>query len=166
MEPPPPRHCPQCTTPLVQRVEVGRERLACPSCGYVFWNNPVPVVAAIVEVGDKVLLGRKQPWPPGRWGLVAGFLEAGETMEEGVLRELREETGLEGEVVGLVGVYPILHRNQVFLVYRVRATGTWQVGEELEALREFSRDELPAVLEHLPPQSGSGRALRAWMEKL
>jgi ADP-ribose pyrophosphatase YjhB (NUDIX family) len=101
----------------------GRERLACPVCGYVFWNNPVPVVGAIIELDGKVLLTRKREWPPEHWGLVAGFAEAGETMEEAVLREVQEETGLQAEVVELVGVYTLLARNQVYIVYRIRAAG-------------------------------------------
>ena len=154
--------CLWCGAPLTVQSIDGRERLAC-SCGYVFWNNPVPVVGAIVELGTKVLLTRKAGWPPEIWGLVAGFVEAGETMEEAAGREVQEETGLQAQVLALVGVYTLLHRNQVYTVYRVRGSGRWQVGEELEALREFDRAEVAALVEQLPTQSGAGRALREWL---
>jgi len=156
------RYCPACGAVLAAREIEGRERPAC-SCGYVHWGNPVPVVGAIVEVGEAVLLTRKASWPAGRWGLVAGFVEAGETVEEAAAREVREETGLAAQVVGLVGVYTLVERNQVYIVYRLRADGAWQVGAELEALREFTRAEVAALVEEYPPQSGAGRALRVWL---
>jgi len=121
-------------------------------------------VGGIVELGKKVLLTRKAGWPPDRWGLVAGFPEAGETMEEAVRREIQEETALSAEVVGLVGVYTLVARNQVYIVYRTRAQGEWHPGEELEALREFTRAEVAALVERLPVHSGAGRALREWLD--
>lgn len=160
------KYCPQCGNILTPKEIAGRERLACDSCNYVFWNNPVPVVAAIVEKEGRVLLAYKKDWQPGAWGLVAGFPEAGETLEEAVLREVREETGLEGEVLGLVGVYSLLYRNQVFIVYGVKAGGgALRVGEgeELETLKEFGQEELVQVLANLPPQSGAAQALRDWL---
>jgi NAD+ diphosphatase len=157
------KYCPECGASLAPQVIAGRERLACPACGYVWWDNPVPVVAAIVERGGRVLLARKKEWAPGRWGLVAGFPEAGETMEEAVRREVHEETSLQATLLGLVGVYSLPQRNQVFIVYRVQAAGPWQASEELEALREFERAEIAEVLANLPPQSGAGRALRDWL---
>ncbi len=158
------KYCPDCATALIQEDIDGRERRVCPACGYVLWNNPVPVVGAIVELGDEILLARKQEWPAGRWGLIAGFAEAGETMEEAVRREVAEETGLQGQVLDLVGVYSMPERNQVFIVYRVRAEpGPLQKGEELEALRSFRVEELPAVLDSLPEGSRAAWALREWL---
>ena len=159
------KYCPECAALVVPQVIGGRERQVCPACGYVFWNNPTPVVGAIVELGSNVLLTRKREWPAERWGLVAGFVEAGETMEEAARREVQEETGLQAEVLELVGVYTLLARNQVYIVYRLRAAGAWQVGEELEALREFNRDEVAALVALLPPQSGAGRALQEWLRR-
>ena len=157
-------YCPQCGSPLTVKEIDGRPRPACQACDYVFWNTPVPVVAAIVEWQGKILLARKREWPPGRWALIAGFPEAGEVLEEAILRELWEETGLRGQVLGLIGVYSLPGRNQIFVVYRVMAIGEKvQLGEELEATREFGADELAPVLENLPPQSGAARALRDWL---
>jgi NAD+ diphosphatase len=156
------KYCPWCGEPLTLREIEGRPRLTC-SCGYVFWDNPVPVVGAIVELGGRILLTRKATWPAGRWGLVAGFVEAAETTEQAAVREVREETGLAAEVLELVGIYTLLDRKQVYIVYRLRAAGAWQVGEELEALREFSRQEVAELVKGYPPQSGAGRALRDWL---
>src|SRR5438309_1254651 len=78
--------------PLRPQTPEGRERLHCStdSCDYVFYDNPVPVVAALVEHGQTVLLVRGKGWPEKWYGLVTGFLEKGESPEEGVLREVRE----------------------------------------------------------------------------
>src|SRR5439155_24309748 len=83
----------------------GHTRLACSSetCDYVFYDNPVPVVAALIEHGETVLLVRNKGWPEKWYGLVSGFLEKGESPEQGVLREVKEEVGLKGEIVSFIG---------------------------------------------------------------
>ena len=126
-----PTYCLQCATSLVEREDGGLRRLACPKCDYVFYDNPVPVVAALVEHEGDVILARNKGWPETWYGLVTGFLERGETAEEGVLRELKEELGLDGEIVALIGVYSFFRMNQVIVAYHVRAEGTITLGEEL-----------------------------------
>src|SRR5262249_38684780 len=105
--PKPPRYCPLCASPLAPRDEEEKSRLACTSetCDYVFYDNPVPVVAALLEHGETVLLVRNKGWPEKWYGLVSGFLEKGESPEEGVLREVKEEVGLKGEIVSFIGAY-------------------------------------------------------------
>src|ERR1700753_2072386 len=101
------RFCPRCATPLTERADAlhegGRVRQSCPDveCGYVHWNNPLPVVAAIVEYEGKILLARNAAWPEGMFALITGFLENGETPEQGIAREVLEETSLHTETVEL-----------------------------------------------------------------
>ncbi|CAH2786976.1 MAG: Nudix hydrolase family protein [uncultured Paraburkholderia sp.] len=82
------RFCPRCATLLTERAdpehEGGRVRQSCPdaACGYVHWNNSLPVVAAIVEYEGKILLARNAAWPEGMFPLITGFLENGETPEQ------------------------------------------------------------------------------------
>lgn len=108
------RFCPRCAQPLIERADAadegGRIRQACPddACGYVHWNNPLPVVAAIVEIDGKILLARNAAWPEGAFALITGFLERGETPEDGIAREVLEETALTAEQVSLVGVYEFI----------------------------------------------------------
>src|SRR5207249_12001225 len=115
--PSPMKFCPTCKSPLVPRDQEGRAYLACSSesCDYVFYDNPVPVVAALVEHGQTVLLVRNKGWPEKWYGLVTGFLEKGESPEDGVLREVREELGLRGEVISFIGAYPLAEMNQLIL---------------------------------------------------
>ena len=73
-----PRFCTHCATPLalLTQAEDGgdKERLRCPACGWTHWNNPTPVLAAIVEVGGKVLLARNAAWPVKMFALITGFM--------------------------------------------------------------------------------------------
>lgn len=157
------KYCPRCATPLETRDHAGRSRECCPAttaegpCGFVFWDNPLPVVAAIVEHEGKVLLVRNHGWPEKMFGLVTGFLERGESAEQGVLRELREELGLEGEIVRLVGVYPFPQKNELIVAFHVRAIGEPKLGEELEAYKSIE----PAKLRPWP--FGTGLAVADWL---
>src|SRR5690625_4278260 len=112
------RYCPQCRCELISKELGGRARLACAAagCRFVFWDNPVPVVAAIVELEGYIVLVRNAWWPKGKFALLAGYLEPDETAEQGVLREVAEELGLQGAIREFVGTYPNLGNNQLLLV--------------------------------------------------
>jgi NADH pyrophosphatase NudC (nudix superfamily) len=153
------KFCPACGSSLLPSIQEGRTRLICPSesCGYILHDNPVPVVAALVEHGQTVLLVRNKGWPEKWYGLVSGFLEKGETPEEGVLREVKEEVGLRGEIVSFIGAYAFLEMNQVILAYHVRAHGEIVVGEEIAGVRAVPPDKLR------PWPLGTGHAVRDWL---
>jgi NADH pyrophosphatase NudC (nudix superfamily) len=155
------RFCPRCATPLVTRHAAGRERQACPGaeCGFVFYDNPLPVVAGLVEHEGEVLLVRSPGWPEHWYGLVTGFLERGEEPEAGILRELREELGLEGRVVRLIGIYPFPERNELILAYHLEASGQLRLSEEIAAVKRIA----PAKLR--PWNFGTGLAVRDWLQE-
>ena len=155
------RFCPRCAAPLALREEAGRPRLACPAegCGYVFYDNPLPVVAALVELEGKVILARGRGWPAGMFGLVTGFLERDETPEQGALRELHEELGLSGRIVGLIGVYPFPQRNELIVAYHVEAQGEIALGDEIEEVKPVD----PARLRPWP--LGTGLAVADWIAR-
>lgn len=153
------RYCPQCTQPLASAELGGAARLVCPDadCGYVHWNNPVPVVAAVVEHDGEIVLTRSRGWPEGMFGLVAGYLEAGETPETGILREVAEELGLTGQVAAFIGHYAFPEKNQLLLCYHVQAAGELRVGEELAEIRRVAPERLR------PWTRGTGPAVRDWL---
>ncbi|MEQ8800370.1 MAG: NUDIX domain-containing protein [Salinisphaeraceae bacterium] len=154
------RYCPCCGGPLT-RAELGdRPRLACPDddCGHVFWNNPTPVVGAVVEREGRIVLARNVAWPAGMFGLITGFLEAGESPEEGVVREVKEELDLDGEVRELIGIYPFYTKNQILICYHVEAEGVIRHNEELAE----SLCLPPASVRYWP--SSTGWAMKDWLE--
>ena len=99
------QYCPMCRTALVSIERGGSLRRACSdaSCGFVAWNNPVPVVGAIVEQNGHVILVRSRGWPEDYYGLVAGFVETGESPRSAALREVAEEIGIEADEATYVG---------------------------------------------------------------
>jgi NADH pyrophosphatase NudC (nudix superfamily) len=154
-------YCPQCGKELIKKEMEGRERLCCPSdtCGFVWWDNPLPVVAALIEKGGNIILARNKQWPEKIFGLITGFLEKGETTEAAVLREVKEELGLDAEIRELIGVYSFLERNQVIIAYYLTADGEIRLGDELAEVREIP----PAKLKPWP--FGAGLAVRDWLAK-
>jgi NAD+ diphosphatase len=155
------KFCPKCGHELIQAEVAGIQRLKCSSdtCDYVFWDNPTPVVAGIVEYGKGVILVRQKGWPEKWHGLVTGFLERGETPEDGILRELKEELGLEGQIIGFVGYYPFYELNQIILAFHLKASGEICLGEELESYKLIPPEKLR------PWALGTGPALKEWLEK-
>jgi len=154
------RYCPQCRADLAQMPIDGETRLACSAqCGFVFWNNPTPVVAAIIEYEGKVLLARNAQWPEGWYALITGFLERGETPEQCVLREVAEELGLEGRIAGFVGNYSFHEQNQLLIVFHIVASGVVTLNAELADYRLYDHAEVK------PWPVGTGPALRDWLAR-
>lgn len=154
------KYCPICAAPLIQRVdegEVGKLRLACPDGHWTHWDNPLPVLAAIVEIDGQILLARNAAWEEGMFALITGFMERDETPEQGVARELKEETNLDAEQITLIGVYEFIRKNELIIAYHVKASGSIQLSEELLEYRLLA----PASLR--PWRAGTGHAVADWM---
>ena len=106
--------------PRVREIPQGdnRERLVCPDCSYVAYENPKLVVGVVATWEDKILLCRRAIEPRcGFWTLPAGFLENGETPEEGAAREAWEEAYAELEIVDLLALYSLPHISQLQLFF-------------------------------------------------
>ena len=154
-------YCPSCATPLesVTLAEDGGERTRqrCPACGYTHWNNPTPVLAAVIEYEGKILLARNAAWEGRMFALITGFMEAGDTPEGGVVREIREETSLEADSLALIGVYDFQRMNQVIIAYHARCRGTVRLSPELAEYRLFAPEEVKCW------PAGTGYALADWL---
>ena len=157
-------YCPHCATPLrlLSQIEDGapKERPRCPGCGWTHWNNPTPVLAAIVEMTDRdgrVLLARNAAWPGRLFALITGFMEAGESPEDGVRREVAEETALQAQAVSLVGVYDFQRMNQVIIAYHVQAAGEIRLSPELAEYKLFAPERIKCW------RAGTGQALAQWL---
>ncbi len=155
------KYCPLCRSSLESGLVDEYERLKCSNqdCGFVFWDNPIPVVAALVENGDQILLARNREWPEGMYSIITGFLEKGETPEEGALREVKEELGLRGRDAQLIGVYSFAKMNQVIIAYHVKADGEVVLGEELVDLKRIDKGKLKGW------SFGTGLAVTDWVNQ-
>lgn len=101
-------YCPICATPLEMRPTEppDPDRPTCPSCGFVHYGNPAPTVQAWIEDDGRYLALRRDQDPlRGEWNMPGGFVEAGEAGDEAIRREVAEETGLEIEIIGVIGVF-------------------------------------------------------------
>jgi len=124
----------------------GEERIICssPGCDYICWNNPVPVVAALVSLDGNYIIARNRAWPTGIFSVITGYLEQGEDPETAVIREVAEELGVRGSIRRFIGNYTFKEKNQVLLCYEVQATGAIATNHELAEIRTLSREELSA----------------------
>jgi NADH pyrophosphatase NudC (nudix superfamily) len=155
------QYCPHCRKQLEKLYLGERDRQACPDvqCGFVHWNNPVPVVAGIVEYDDHIVLVRNVDWPETWYGLVTGFLEAGEMPEEGVLREVEEETGLKGTLGSYVGMYEFYRQNQLIITYHVKVDSN----DVKIPKHEIAGYKWVHIEKVQPWTAGTGQALRDWL---
>jgi NADH pyrophosphatase NudC (nudix superfamily) len=158
------RFCPACSTGLqpTETLEDGglKTRLRCPACQWTHWNNPTPVLAAIIECADqdgRILLARNAAWSGRMFALITGFMEAGETPEEGITREVAEETSLEVLSLDLVGVYDFQRMNQVIIAYHALARGEVRLSPELAEYKLYAPQDVVCW------PAGTGFALAKWL---
>lgn len=124
------RYCPQCARPLEDRVLFEQVRAACPSCEFIYFEDPKVAVVGFITNQERVLLIQRAVDPEkGKWALPGGYMDAGELPEEALKRELMEEVGLAVEIETLMGTHPLFYADSeakiqvnvgVVLVYRAR----------------------------------------------
>ena len=140
------RFCPACAAPLTlqSQMEDGGEkaRLRCTACDYTHWNNPTPVLAAVVEYQGKILLARNAAWTGEKFALITGFMEAGETPDGGIAREISEETNLQTSALKLIGVYDFQRMNQVIIAYHAVCHGDVRLSPELVDYRLYAFEDV------------------------
>jgi ADP-ribose pyrophosphatase YjhB (NUDIX family) len=141
------KHCRACGNPVEYRLPVddNRERAVCTVCATVHYENPLNVVGTVPVWGDQVLLCRRNIEPRyGFWTLPAGFMELGETAEQGAVRETEEEAGARIELQGLYTLLDVVRVGQVHFFFRARLLDTdFAPGPETIEARLFSEAEIP-----------------------
>ena len=141
------QHCRRCGAGTEYRVPAddNRERATCTACGEIHYENPLNVVGTVPWWGDQVLLCKRNIEPRfGFWTLPAGFMELGETVAEGALRETVEEAGAQVEMQALFTVLSVPRVGQVHLFYTARMLNTTLApGPETIEARLFREDEVP-----------------------
>jgi NAD+ diphosphatase len=158
------RFCGACGSPLADKEPGGDEEREedaggrlCAACGRVFFPRISPAVIVLIRKGPKALLAHNARFPAGRFGLIAGFVEAGETLEETVIRESREEAGVEIRDLRYVGSQSWPFPDSLMVAFNAE----WASGEarpdgfEITELRWCLPSELPEI----PPKGSVARRL-------
>jgi len=152
---------------FVRRIPQGdqRERMVCAECGHVAYENPKVVVGSVVVSADAVLMCRRAIEPRlGYWTLPAGYLELGETLEEGARREALEEAHADIALDGILAVFSIARIDQIQVIFRARFAGQPRIAPGPESLEValFPWDRIPSS-EHIAFPSVRW-ALDAWRQ--
>jgi ADP-ribose pyrophosphatase YjhB (NUDIX family) len=141
------KYCSDCGKPVVIEIPEGdtAPRHVCSACRTIHYQNPLIVVGCLPEWEGKLLLCKRAIEPRlGYWTAPAGFMELGETLEEGAARETMEEACARVEVGSMLAAVSVRHVNQVHIMFRARMLdGQFAAGEESLEVRLFSPDEIP-----------------------
>ncbi len=141
------KYCSECGSEVALRVPRGddRPRYVCGTCDTIHYQNPKVVVGCIPEWEDKILLCRRAIEPRhGLWTLPAGFMENGETTQQGAARETLEEAKARVGVGALYTMFNLPHINQVYLVFRSRLLDLdFGPGPESLDVRLFDEPDIP-----------------------
>jgi NAD+ diphosphatase len=165
--------CARCGAPSAPS-DAGWKRV-CTGCSAEHFPRTDPVAIMRVTQGDTCLLGRQVRWPPGFWSCLAGFIEPGESIEQGAVRELHEEAGIRADpdAARIVFSQPWPFPASLMIGVALEATSTAITLDkaELDDARWFSRAEVSAMLEGThpdafcpPPSTIAHHLLRAWVE--
>ena len=163
------RFCGVCGQPT--RPMRGGHVLRCthPQTPHDFFPRLDPAIIVLVSDGDRALLGRQASWPAGRYSTIAGFVEPGESLEDAVAREVREETGVDVDEVYYHSSQPWPFPASLMLGFRATAGAQREIhrGSELADVQWFSRDDLLTGKILLPPpQAIARRLIGAWLEEV
>jgi NAD+ diphosphatase len=161
------RYCGACGAPTVPRRAGHCMRCSREGCAQEFFPRLDPAIIVLVTDGERALLGRQATWPPGRYSTIAGFVEPGESLEDAVVREVMEETGVPVAGARYDSSQPWPFPASIMVGFRASALpGTpARVSGELEDARWFSRAEIRAGAAGLPPvHSISRRLIGTWMD--
>ena len=152
-------YCSGCASPLEIRPVQDRHRPVCPACGRVVYYDPKVAAVTIVSRKEKVLLVRRANQPGyGLWSVPGGYVDRGEVVEEAAAREVQEETGLEVQIGGLIGLFSEAGRPVIVAAFKgVECGGLLQAGSEALDVGFFA-------LTGLPPMAfpGDARILEEW----
>ena len=142
------KHCRDCGSAVIYRIPDDgdtKERAICTQCHAVHYENPLNVVGTVPYLDDKVLLCKRNIEPRwGKWKLPAGFMELGESTQQGAARETDEEAGAQIEMEALFSVLSVPRVGQVHLFYRARLLNDqFNPGYETLEARLFTEDQIP-----------------------
>ena len=147
-------YCPKCRSEMAPGPQK-YNTCTSPTCNFVQYENPTPVVAAVLEYGhEQVLLGHNQAWPKKWFGLLTGFVEMYEDPAEAIVREVKEEVGLDATLESFIGHYTFKRMNQLIIAYHLKAEGEIILEDEIDEVKIIPFEKV----QYWP--AGTGYALR------
>jgi NAD+ diphosphatase len=154
--------CGRCGAPT--KLELHERVLACTSCAALYYPRIAPCVIGIVMRGNQCLLAHNGRFAEGLYSALAGFVEAGESAEQALIREIREETGIEACDLEYVGSQPWPFPSQLMLgfVAHYKAGEIAVDGVEITHAQWFTADNLPEVP---PPHTISGKLIQLFVQR-
>jgi NAD+ diphosphatase len=161
------RYCGRCGAPT--HAESAGHVMTCtdPACATEHFPRLDPAIIVLVTDGERALLGRQAAWPAGRYSTIAGFVEPGESLEDAVVREVLEETGVRVQDAEYHSSQPWPFPSSLMIGFTARAApdAVPRADEELEDARWFTREQIASGTPGLPPpQSVSLRLIEDWYD--
>ena len=156
--------CSRCAAKLIQRSN--EHAMHCNHCAADYYPRISPCIIVMVTHQDKCLLARQAKWPSGRYSAIAGFIEAGESAEQAVLREVYEEVGIEVEDISYFGSQAWPFPGQLMLGYKAKARTTDIIvdGVEISDAKWWHYQQLP---DYVPPSTiMAGRLIQSFIDEM
>lgn len=157
-------YCPHCAANLTIQIIDNESVKKCTKCGFIFWNNPKPVVSVLLHNKEKILMLQRTNEPfKDYWVLPGGFINHSETAKEAIKRETKEEIGLDINIDGIIGVYRIdndprgIHMD---IIFKGNANGEIKLSKENKDYQYFSPDKLPEMIAYKHRD-----AINDWLKK-
>lgn len=147
---PPFKFCPKCGQKYAPQTNIN---LVCEACKFVFYQNSKPTASTlIINDQNQVLLGKRAIEPgKGKWDVIGGFLELGETPEAGAIREAKEEAGVDVQIESYVGIFMDSYSDWGIFTLNIGYTakiiaGELKPGDDIAELAWFNLDNLPTEI--------------------
>lgn len=155
-------YCPDCGAELIFDQIEGVQPLKCSAakCSFTHWNNPVPVVMALVKHNEQYIVAHNVVWPKGIYSFITGYVDEHELPEQAVLREVKEELGLEARLERFLGHFMFTEKNQIIIAYEVVASGCLKLNHELSDILYISVDALKRY--NFGPLYITRQVVKAW----
>ena len=153
------KYCQRCGGAMVDRTVERKTRRACAACGFIAFQDPKVAAAVLVLLDGGLVLVKRGVEPAiGRWAFPSGYIDRGESVEDGAVREVKEETGLDVHTTGLVGLYSETGSAVILAAYSAQVIGgTLAPGHDADEAGTFALDDLPPL-----PFPHDDRILRDW----
>ncbi len=143
------KFCPKCGGKLSIKDTMDKNKPKCNECDFIFYQNPIVGVAAIIIEGKKVLLGKRNSSYSGQWCIPCGYVEWDEDVYDAVKREIHEETGLSIKISRVFNVLSNFHNSKqhtvgIWFLANIE-DGSLKAGDDLDKVGYFSYDTLPEL---------------------